>query len=112
MQYVIMVYSFFFSFDIYLARVISMEINYKRLGKRIKTARLKIDLTQAKLAELCDISNVYISHIENGTAKPSLDILYKLAIFLKVSPDYLFMLINMAIWFAVSFDTVFLKPKK
>ena len=33
-----------------------MELDYKAIGKRIKIARIKADLTQERLAELIDIS--------------------------------------------------------
>lgn len=32
-----------------------MELDYKAIGKRIKIARIKADLTQERLAELIDI---------------------------------------------------------
>ena len=49
-------------------------IDYKLIGDRIKTLRLKRGLTQDQLAEMVDITTIYLSRIENGHAKPTLDI--------------------------------------
>lgn len=65
-----------------------MEIDYKKVGKRIKSRRRELSLTQLKLAEMCDISTVYVSHVENGTATPSLDVFFRLVDGLGVTPDY------------------------
>ena len=35
------------------------------------------NITQSKLAEMCDVSDVYVSRIERGNRFPSLAILYK-----------------------------------
>ena len=64
-------------------------MNYKKLGKRIKEERLKQDLTQEKLAESVNLTGVYISHIETGTTKPSLETLVNLCNVLNVTPDFL-----------------------
>ena len=68
-----------------------MDIDYKRLGQRIKTGRADLRLSQEKLAEACEISSTYISHIETGHAHPSLDVLFKIAAVLQVTPDALLM---------------------
>lgn len=44
-----------------------MRINYKQLGQSIKNYRLSKNLTQEKLAEMCDLSTPHISNIERGT---------------------------------------------
>ena len=41
-------------------------MNYMRLGQRIREERLKMNLTQAQLAEAIDISDTYIGQIERG----------------------------------------------
>ena len=41
------------------------------LGKRIKDARKKLKLTQEKLAEKANISNVYLGEIERGIKIPN-----------------------------------------
>lgn len=63
-------------------------MNYKRLGKRIKEERLKKNLTQEQLAEAVEISSVYVSHIESGSAKPSLKILVDICNALGITPDF------------------------
>ena len=68
-----------------------MKIDYVKIGKRIKSKRLELELTQAQLAEMCNISNVYISHIENGSAKVSLEVLFNIANCLNSTPDYFLM---------------------
>lgn len=50
-----------------------MTINRFALGDRIYNARIKRNLTQNDLAELAGISNTYLSHIENGTKRMSMD---------------------------------------
>ena len=64
-----------------------MEINYEKLGSRVRSARREKGYTQAQLAEYCGISSVYISHIEQGIAHPSLPILFSIADNLDATPD-------------------------
>ena len=40
-----------------------MELDYKAIGKRIKIARIKADLTQERLAERIEISPTHLSNI-------------------------------------------------
>lgn len=65
-----------------------MEIDYGKLGQRLKQRRREAKLTQERLAELCEVSSTYISHIETGIAKVSLDVLYRISVALSVTPDY------------------------
>lgn len=65
-----------------------MNLNYKLLGKRIKQVRLNQNITQEKLAESVGVSAVYISHIESGTSKPSLETLVKICNVLGTTPDF------------------------
>ena len=37
-----------------------MELDYKAIGKRIKIARIKADLTQERLAEMVEISPTHM----------------------------------------------------
>ncbi len=64
-------------------------IDYIALGRRIRTARRDHRLSQEKLGELCGVSTAHIGHIERGTRIPSVDVLFRLAIELQVSMDYL-----------------------
>ena len=49
------------------------------LGKRIRELRRKRGFTQAKLAELADLSNNYIGYLERGTQSPSIDTMERLS---------------------------------
>ena len=64
-------------------------LDYKKIGERVKKARRIEGITQAKLAELADISNTYISRIERGVKKASLESLAKISRILHVSIDVL-----------------------
>lgn len=55
------------------------EIDYVKMGKRIKEGRLHKKLTQEKLSELIDVSPSYISEIERGTSIASLSTVVKLS---------------------------------
>lgn len=68
-----------------------MDIDYVKAGKRVKQRRREKNLTQEQLAELCDVSNTYISHIETGIAHVSLEVLYKIGLALDSTPDYFLM---------------------
>lgn len=64
-----------------------MSLDYKAIGKRIKIARIRADMTQEKLSELIDLSPSHMSNIETGTAKVSLVTLVNIANALSVSLD-------------------------
>ncbi|MFR4988712.1 helix-turn-helix domain-containing protein [Anaerotruncus colihominis] len=64
-------------------------MDYKRLGERIREERLRLNLTQAQLAEAVDISNTYMGAIERGERSLTLDTLVRLVNRLGVTVDYL-----------------------
>ena len=64
-------------------------MDYVGLGKRIRTQRKMLDMTQEELAAAIDVSTSFIGHIERGTRKLSVDTLVKLADALKISCDQL-----------------------
>jgi len=64
-------------------------MDYNKLGQRIRQERLKLRITQAKLAEDIHISDGYIGQIERGERSLTLDTLIRLANRLGVSIDYL-----------------------
>lgn len=64
-----------------------MELDYKAIGKRIKIARIKADMTQERLAELAGISPTHMSNIETGTTRVSLSAIVNLANALSVTSD-------------------------
>lgn len=68
-----------------------VELNYIGIGQRIAKRRIQMGLRQNILAERIDISNNYLSSIERGKEKPSLEIIVNICNALKVTPDYLLM---------------------
>jgi transcriptional regulator with XRE-family HTH domain len=68
-----------------------MELNYVLLGERIRNRRRQTNIKQNVLAERLEISNNYLSGIERGREKPSLEILVKICNALEITPDYLLM---------------------
>ena len=64
-------------------------MDYKRLGKRIREERLRLNLTQAQLAEDIDISDTYMGAIERGERSLTLDTLVRLVNRLGVTIDYM-----------------------
>ncbi len=64
-------------------------MDYKRLGKRIREERLRLNLTQAQLAEAVDISDTYMGAIERGERSLTLGTLVRLVNRLGVSVDYI-----------------------
>ena len=55
------------------------------LGKRVRELRVKQELTQEKLSEICKISSRHISEIERGESNPSYQVLEQLADALDIS---------------------------
>ena len=64
-----------------------MNIDYKKMGYKIKLARLEKGLTQEQLSEMLDMSNNYISNIERNHSIPSLETFVKICNALEVTPD-------------------------
>jgi len=64
-------------------------MDYKALGKRIREERLKLNLTQEKLAEAVDLSTAYVGQIERGDRNLTLDSLVLIANRLGVTVDYM-----------------------
>lgn len=64
-------------------------MDYKSLGRNIRIARREKGITQEVLAELCNLSPVFISQIENGMRKPSLETVDNIARTLNSSIDRL-----------------------
>lgn len=52
-----------------------MNIDYKLIGERVKLERKKRNMTQETLAERLDVSIGYVSQVERGITKISLDLL-------------------------------------
>lgn len=68
-----------------------MKLNYKVIGKRIRICRMNKKITQEQLAFQINTSAAYVSNIERGTKKPSLQKLVQIAEILGVTVnDFLY----------------------
>lgn len=65
------------------------HMDYGALGKRIREERMRLNLTQEKLAEDVGVSTAYIGQIERGERSLTLDKLIKVVNRLGVTVDYL-----------------------
>ena len=63
---------------------------YKAAGKQIQLLRQRHNLTQKELAEIINSSQNYLSDVETGKKRPSLDYYITIANYFKVSLDHLF----------------------
>lgn len=59
-------------------------------GRRIRELRDRAELSQELLAERADLHWTYVSEVERGRRGPSLDVVGRLALGLRVSPAELF----------------------
>ena len=66
-----------------------VNIDYQKLGMRIKEARHRKGITQEKLANLTDLSPNFIGRIESNNSRVSLASLVKICLCLNTSMDYL-----------------------
>ena len=66
-----------------------MEIDYVAVGKRVAQKRHQLGLTQQKVCDLIEISDKYMSNIECGKSKTSLQVLSNIAVALETTLDYL-----------------------
>lgn len=64
-----------------------MELDYKAIGKRIKVARIRMEITQEQLADRVSVSPTHLSNIETGSTRVSLTTIVKLANALNVTVD-------------------------
>ncbi len=64
-----------------------MEVDYSKIGQHIARRRKDLRLTQAKVAELCNISDQYLSNIERAVSIPSTEVIMRLAAALDTTPD-------------------------
>lgn len=62
-------------------------IDYRAIGKRIRSNRDRLGITQEYLAEKANVSIPHISRIENGTSKPSLQVLVDICNVLNITID-------------------------
>ena len=67
-----------------------LSLTHKRLGRRIRTLRKELGLTQEDLAFEVGVNRSYMGFIERGERNPSLAMLNKIAKALGVSLSVLF----------------------
>ena len=63
---------------------------YKAAGRQIQLLRVQHNLTQKELAEKLNSSQNYLSDVETGKKRPSLDYYMSIANYFKVSLDHIF----------------------
>ena len=64
-----------------------MNLDYSQIGKRIAKRRKQLGLTQAKVAELADLGEKYMSSIECAYSIPSTEVVMRIALALETTPD-------------------------
>ena len=64
-----------------------MKLDYSAIGSRIARRRKELHLTQARVAELCDISDQHLSNIERAVSIPSTEVVMRIAAALDTTPD-------------------------
>lgn len=64
---------------------VEYKLDYKKIGKNIKEARIKKEYTQEVLAEKLDISDRYVSRIERGMTGMRLELLIRICNALEIS---------------------------
>lgn len=65
-----------------------VTVNYEDVGNKIRERRNFLKVTQENLANDINVSASFISDIENGRRKISLETMIKISIALKTSLDY------------------------
>ncbi len=65
------------------------NLNFERIGKKLKTIRLSKNLTQEYIANAADVNTSHISNIENNRVKVSLSTLVQICNALNVTVDYI-----------------------
>ena len=78
-----------------------------KLCDRIRSLRIKCNLTQKELGEIIGVSVISIGGWENGTRKPSAEAIIALAKAFKVSTDYL-----LGVLIDVQSDDLLLTPRE
>ena len=66
----------------------NLEIDYSGIGRRVKEIRKQRGLTQSQLSEICGCDTSTLSHLENGSGKISLTLLYRCSVALEKNIGY------------------------
>lgn len=69
----------------------SVDIDFVKVGKRIRDVRKAQKITQEKLAQECGCVSNHLSAVETGACRPSLELIAKIATVLDSSIDYFLM---------------------
>lgn len=75
--------------------VISSYLGITMFGERLRSLRKELDLSQADLGKVLDLSCTAISQYESETRFPDCETIIKISNYFDVSLDYLFGLIDM-----------------
>jgi transcriptional regulator with XRE-family HTH domain len=67
------------------------------LGEEIRKARKAVGLTQEQLAFAAGLHPTYISMLENNRTSPTLDVIFRLCVPLKVRPHRLILRVERAL---------------
>ena len=68
-----------------------MQNQYAAIGARIRSKRLEMGLTQARLGRLAGVSGAFVGHLERAEKIPSVETLMRLCVCMNMSMDYLVM---------------------
>lgn len=71
-----------------------IDFSSVKMGKRIKELRTECEMSQKGLADKVGVAQNTITQYEKGTAKPSLEVLVKLAVTFNTSTDYVLGIID------------------
>ena len=75
--------------DVNSVKILYPNVSNSIIGKNIQKRRIQLHMTQEYLAEICGFSRSYLSVIERGLKKYSIEAIIKIANNLDVSLDYL-----------------------
>lgn len=64
-----------------------MSVERGMIGNIIRNARTEKGMTQAQLAEIVNVSENHLKHVEGGYRNPSVDLLINIAQILNISVD-------------------------
>jgi len=70
------------------------KLDYKEMGKRIRTRRRELNITQEQVAERAGISTSFIGHIERGEKVASVETLATLSEVLDMDLNYMILGVN------------------
>lgn len=72
-----------------VVETVDIKIDYVRLGRRIQASRKRLCMTQEELASRCGCTRNHLSDVENGSSRPSLELLVRVAHHLNTGLDEL-----------------------